>query len=160
MADVRRRRVLPGIARKPQGYTSMQMLAYARNVRENFEFMDANQIARVEPIIQETPNVFIREKNTNNTIWMKMRRLMFSLKCEMIALFNSQTNNVPHLFTLSQLQCIVALLVFLAILTLIAFFIVLYSCCPCGCIRETFYGKPKKPLPWYRSFFSHFSNYD
>lgn len=145
MADVRRRKVLPGIARKPQGYTSMQMLAYARSAREA---IDANHVVRVDPIIQETPMVIIQEKNTNNTIWMKMRPKMVSLICKLIAL-----TNVLYRFALSQLLYIGALLVFLAILTLISCFVVLYSCCPCGCIREFFYGKPKKPLPWYQSFF-------
>lgn len=83
MADVRRRKVLPGIARKPQGYTSMQMLAYARSAREA---IDANHVVRVDPIIQETPMVIIQEKNTNNTIWMKMRPKMVSLICKLIAL--------------------------------------------------------------------------
>lgn len=133
MGDARKRKVLPGIAKKPIGFTSMKMLVNARNAKKTESSNNLKQIVEVG-IIQPTPVMPVQARNT-----MKMKMKMYP------------TTNLLYRLALSKY--IGALLAFLAILIVISFLVVLYSCCPCECIREVFYGKQKKPRRLYRSFF-------
>lgn len=182
MVDPRKRKALPGIAKKPMGFTSMQMLANARNLKKSKAATNLKPIvdaaimqaipvkpveAKVDPIIKATPVEPVQAKDApiiratlvkpvqaKKTTWMEMRLLMFGFMCGIIPMFKHRTSNLLYRLALSKY--IDVLLAFLAILTVISFLVVLHSCCSCECDRKVVYGKQEKSRAFYRAIFWYF----
>lgn len=82
--DACKRKVLPGIVKKPQGFTSLQLLTTARNARKNQRFSNLLEIVD-GAIIQTTP---MKTVQAENPIWIKFRLLIFAFIRGMLAPFD------------------------------------------------------------------------